>query len=329
VSHGGRRAWIVGLLAAAGLAAAAAPAFAADPEPAALAIAIAPFERSAPPDAAVPDVEVLLADRLGTRGVQRVVGPAQLDVAADAEPSPEVVRTWAQQAAVTSVVVGRITRIGNQVSVDVRLRAGDTGAVVGTYVVEIPSPERLEGAVDQLADQLLAASGAGAGVAPAVAAAGPEPGAGTAPKADNPFGIRFASDRPVSIRSDELEAVKTEGTRRLLFTKNVVVVQDDVTIRSNRLEAFYPPEASQPERLVAMGAVRMTQGETEARCDQATFERASDMLICTGRAELRDGDDCVAGDSIEFDLGADTVKVKGGARVHIGGEGSPVAGSCR
>jgi len=319
--------WISVAFVQAGSAADAAEAAAADPERAALAIAVAPFDREAPAGAAVPEVERLLADRLGTQGVRRIVGPAELAVKPDAEPTADAIRAWAEQADVSAVVVGRITRIGNQVSVDVRLRSGDTGAVIGTYVAEIASPEKLEAAVEELAAQILVAAGEPA--PPEVAAAAPRDGVDMATKGDNPFGIRFSSDRPVSIRSDELEAVKTKGSRRLLFTKNVVVTQDDVTIRSNRLEAFYPPETSQPDRLVAVGGVRMTQGATEARCDEATFERAKDMLICRGQAELRDGDDCVAGEWIEFDLKADTVKVKGGARVHIAGDDSSVSGGCR
>ena len=111
---------------------------------ASIAIAVAPFERDAPPGAALPDIETLLADRIGTQGVQRVVGPGELAVEADAEPADETVRAWAKQAEVAVVVVGRITRIGNQVSVDVRLRSGETGEVAGTYVAEVLDAERLE-----------------------------------------------------------------------------------------------------------------------------------------------------------------------------------------
>jgi len=148
----------------------------------------------------------------------------------------------------------------------------------------------------------------------------------TPPAAPNPtsggdaFGIHFDSDRPVSIRSDELESSKINGTRRLLFTKNVVVEHDDLTIRSRRLEAFYPPETSQPSRMIASGKVSLTNGEYDARCDEATYEREADTLTCRGHAEMREGDDCVAGQWIVFDLNTDTVKVGGGATVVLGGE---------
>jgi lipopolysaccharide transport protein LptA len=286
------------------------------PQASSIAIAVAPFERDAPPGAALPDIETLLADRLGTQGVQRIVGPGELAVEADAEPADETVQAWAKQADVAVVVVGRITRIGNQVSVDVKLRSGETGEVASTYVAEVLRAERLEPAVDRLARQILDGAGdflqPGASDDPPASPAPPEP-------AGNSFGINFDSGRPISIRSDELEAIKTDGVRRLLFTNNVVVTQDDTTIRSDRLEAVYPAKTSQPDRLVASGRVRMTQGEREARCDEATYERDKELLICRGNAELREGEDCVVGEWIEFDTEAETVNVKGGARVVIGG----------
>jgi lipopolysaccharide transport protein LptA len=281
-----------------------------------IAIAVAPFEHDPPSGAAMPDVATLLADRLDTQGVQRVVGPSELAVEADAEPADETVQAWAKQVEVAVVVVGRVTRIGSQVSVDMRLRSGATGEAAGTYVAEVFGAEQLETAVDRLASQII--EGAGDFPRSGVSAAPPASPAPSKPVA-NPFGISFDSDRPISIRSDELEAIKNGGARRLLFTKNVVVTQDDVTIRSNRLEAFYPPDTNQPDRLAASGRVRMTQGDREAHCDEATYERAEDLLICRGNAELREGEDCVAGQWIEFDTAAETVNVKGGAKVFIGG----------
>jgi lipopolysaccharide transport protein LptA len=287
-------------------------------------IGVVPFERNAPPGASVPEVAQLLADRMSTLGVEKVVGPAEFEVAADAEPDDATVVVWSEEAAVASLVTGRITRIGNQLSVDVRLRSGSTGAVVGTYVAEIATPAELDSVVDGLANQILEGA-APAGGAPAVSAA-----RGAAPSGSGTFGMAFDSDRPLSIHSDELQSIRNGESRKFVFTKNVVVVQDEMTIRSNRLEAIYPPKSSHPSRMVATGRVRMTNGDNEARCDQATYERAKDMLVCRGNAELQEGADCVTGNWIEFDLAAETVKVGGGATVVLGGEnGGSSRGACR
>jgi lipopolysaccharide transport protein LptA len=299
---------------------------AAEPEPvsvAAVSIAVAPFERRAGPDVVLPDIDQLLADRMGTRGVGKIVGPAELSVEADAEPTAETVRAWSKQAGVGALVVGRITRIGVPVSVDVRLRSASTGEVLGTYVAEVLKPDQLESVVDDLVRQVLDGAGeASPNGAPAVSAAPSE-------ASDGAFGISFDSDRPMSIRADQLETVRSSGARKLLFKQNVVVSQDDVTIKSNRLEAFYPPDSSQPERLVATGHVRMSNRTNEARCDRATYERSKEMLVCRGNAELREGDDCVAGEWIEFDLESETLKVGGGAKAVIGGDAASPEGACR
>jgi lipopolysaccharide export system protein LptA len=288
-----------------------------------LTIGVAPFERRSAPDIVLPPIDQLLADRIGTRGVGKIVGPEQIAASADAEPSSEDVKAWSSQAGVAALVVGRITRIGIPVSVDVRLHSAATGEVLGTYVGEVLEPEQLDAVVDDLALQVLAgAAGSAPEDAPAVSAA-------PSPKSEGAFGIAFDSDRPVSIRADQLESVRSNGARKLLFTNNVVVVQDDVTIHSNRLEAFYPPESSQPEKMVATGRVRMKSPKNEARCDRATYEKSKDMLVCRGNAELREGGDCVAGEWIEFDLESETVRVGGGAKVVIGGSGAPRQGSCQ
>ena len=133
-----------------------------------------------------------------------------------------------------------------------------------------------------------------------------------------PFGVGLPdSDQPISIRADELEAVSREGARTLIFTANVRVEQADVRIESDRLEAHYPKGEKQPDRLVATGHVRLTQKTVEARCDNATYERIAQLFSCEGNAELRDGDNRVAGAVIEFDLEREIVRVKGGASVLI------------
>jgi len=173
-------------------------------------------------------------------------------------------------------------------------------------------------------DEPPAAVGVTGAVAPV---AGTPPGE---PKAQgDSFGFRFDGDRPVSIRSDELQSTQSNGSRTIIFTENVVVVQDDIKILSHRLEAYYPPETNQPSRLIATGDVRMSDARKVVRCDHATYERAKDRLICRGNADLSDDEDCVAGEWIEFDLLAETIKVGGGARVLLGGEDSnPRAGGC-
>jgi lipopolysaccharide export system protein LptA len=96
-------------------------------------------------------------------------------------------------------------------------------------------------------------------------------------------------------------------------------------IRSERLEAFYPPNGSQPERIVAIGSVSMKQAGRLARCAQATFYRKDDRIVCIGDvAEVEQGCDIVRGREIVFHTASQLLKVKGSADVRI----NPDADGC-
>lgn len=279
-------------------------------------IGVAPFEGVAPPGAGVPDLATLLADRLGTRGVGRIVGPAQLGAGTNPEPQAAEVKSWASEANVEAIVVGRTTRIGEQLSVDVHLRSGATGGVAGTYVAEIAGPDDLEGAVDRLAADVIGGTmDLRSGERPPAVASAPSPASrATGEKA--PFGFD-SGGAPLSIESDELEAYQKQGARRLLFQKNVRVRQGDLRLTSAKLEAVYPADSSQPDRLTATGNVILVQGTRNARCDTAIYDRGKAELICLGSAVYREGDNRLSGDRIEIDLETERVRVKGGASVLI------------
>jgi len=301
----------------------------ASPPPAAeaprVAIGVAAVESVGSATGPGPDVARLLADRIGTRGVNAIVGPGELGAASSAEPTPAQIQAWAAAAGVSTIAVGRVTWIGGRQSVDVRLRTGDSGGLLGTFVAEAKTPEELASGLDRLAGEIVDATVAwlktGVSAAPPSHAQIPPRDETREPKPprdekENPFGLGgFDSDQPLSIHSGELEASQTGGARRLVFIKGVRVEQADMKLESARLEAFYPEKASQPERLVATGGVRVVQGTREARCDQATYYRSEERLVCDGHAELRDGEDRVTGALIEFDLAAERVVVKGGATV--------------
>jgi lipopolysaccharide export system protein LptA len=167
------------------------------------------------------------------------------------------------------------------------------------------------------------AAGAAAG-APAgseetpAAAAEPEAASPVPSAASGRFGVDLDRRQPLEIRADEFEAAPGEGGgKRFTFRRNVEVTQADLSIRAERLDAYYGPKSKDPERLEASGNVIVVQGDREARCETATYLRESDSLVCRGAAELRDGRDRVRGQVIEFDLAAEIVTVTGGAELEL------------
>ncbi|MGE4608983.1 MAG: LptA/OstA family protein [Myxococcota bacterium] len=281
----------------------ASPAFAESAADARVGVAL--FETAGPPSIELPDVATLLADRIGTLGVARIVGPAKLAAAADASPSDTTVTELASRAGVDVIVVGRTTQIGGQLSIDVRLRSATTGKHVATYVGEVGRTHQLASVVETLAGQVID------GTVELWASAHP-PAVSAQKPAPKPERQRrpFDNDKPISIKSNSLEATDVEGRRRLVFTGNVRVTQDDVKMTSDSLTATYPNGESQPSEMVARGGVRVMQNSQEVRCDTGTYKRREAKLMCCGHAELRDGADRVRGSCIEFDLNGETVRVE-------------------
>lgn len=158
------------------------------------------------------------------------------------------------------------------------------------------------------------------GAAAAQVPADPAPAGGTTEQGVSMFPIK--GDKPLSIRSDELEAIEEGGRRRLLFTRNVNIEQGDLRVHSDRLEALYPPGGNQPDKLVANGHVKVSQLDKTMLCDAATFYQAEDRLVCSGSAELIQGADRVRGREIEIFIKQNRVKVKGGAVVNVAADSS-------
>ena len=325
-----------------------------------LSIGVAPFERVGDLGRDVPDVSLMLARRLSTLGVQKVASPVDVGGTALADPDARTAAEQAQRAGVGAMVVGRVTGLGGKLSIDARLRDGGSGAPIGRRVfVEVAKPRDLAAGVDQLADQVIAQANeapvrtVAAPVAPAPAPAEAKaptaaPSVGAAPDAAAPAkppapavekaqaqkagagAAGFDSDAPITIKSDVLDVFEEGGQRRFVFAGNVRAKQADLAIRSEKLEAFYPPGGSQPERIVAIGSVTMQQAGRSARCAQATFYRKDDRIVCIGDvAEVEQGCDIVRGREIVFHTASQLLKVNGAADVRINpdakGCGGPAA----
>ena len=90
-----------------------------------------------------PKIQVLSQDTV-SRAVEEVGGPRAF------EDSPELFHQWVRRTEADEVVVGRITRAGPGLHIEVQLREAATGDVLDTMVLEVPSEEDLLPRVDDL-----------------------------------------------------------------------------------------------------------------------------------------------------------------------------------
>ena len=282
-------------------------------------VGVAAFERVAARGQVVPDVASRLAQRLGTRGLDKVVGPVELGVAPASNPSPGDVSGWAKDAGVGAVVVGRTTRLGRSLSVDARLYDAQGGMVGAPLVEEVTRVEDLGRAIEALADQVVERVGQDgtppvASRPPGTAVASASPSAAPAPAKTG----RYDENSPISIKADQLESQNDGDSRKFLFRGHVRAVQDDLVVLSDRMVAFYPPGHSSPDRMVATGHVRLEQTDRVAFCKKAIFYRADQRVVCTGNlAELEQDCDRVRGEKITFHLDTEVMHVSGAADVRL------------
>jgi lipopolysaccharide transport protein LptA len=285
-------------------------------------VGVAPFEVQ-PAGQQAPDLGTLLANRLATRGVGRVVGPAELAAPARFELTPAEAQGLARAAGIDAIVVGRTTRVGSVLSVHAKLIDGRSGKLLGTPVVEEAArPEELGRAIDRLTgsvlDRLSERPGAVGAEGPA-AAPGPNPKERPGPGSKERAGASFERGKPLSIQSDELESrLEADGRRHLVFTGHVRAEQGELKLVADHLEAFSAQGESEPDRLTARGHVTIQQGARVARCAEADFFRREERVVCTGQlAEIEQACDRVRGPKIVFHLGSERLEVEGGADVQI------------
>lgn len=273
-------------------------------------IAAAESEREAAAELTAAIAEELAADEdLAAEAIPATPDASRVDA--------ERVRAWSQASNGAPVLVGEVDSGAARIA----LRSGHSGGVIDSWEIgRALDPGEIERALASVRIAVLR---------PATPAVSSEPAAAEGDV--EPAGLR--TDEPISIRSEQLDVVSREGRRHLVFRDHVVVRQGDVELRANQLDAFYAAGDSQPERLVARGAVEVAQGERVAHCDEAIYEREQNSIVCTGRAELVQGCDVVRGERLEFDLAREHFRVTGAASVELGGEGeacparSPEAGN--
>jgi len=241
-----------------------------------------------------------LAHALRTDGAFQVSRVAD----SDAPTGPaRAAREWALEANSDAVVIARLE--SGQLWTE--LRSAHSGGLLGGWTV---APQLESAAMDALQQSIRGALG----VPPLDRAAA----ATLAPDSDSteePLIASLRTDGPISIKSEQLDVASSNGNRHLVFKRDVRVLQGDIELRTEKLEAFYEAGQSQPARLIAIGGVRVIQGERVASCDKATYVRADQRIVCSGHASVVDGCDVVRGGRIEFDLEYEQFTVMGAASV--------------
>ena len=89
--------------------------------------------------------------------------------------------------------------------------------------------------------------------------------------------VTITSDGPMEI--DQVSSLAT-------FEDNVVAVQEDRTLKADRMEIYFDTKMNQIDRMVCIGNVSIVQGENQSYAQRAVYTAKEQKLTLTGRPKL-------------------------------------------
>ncbi|MDT8421593.1 MAG: lipopolysaccharide transport periplasmic protein LptA [Desulfuromonadales bacterium] len=119
-----------------------------------------------------------------------------------------------------------------------------------------------------------------------------------------------ASGAPIDVSAERLDVDDQAGTA--IFSGQVVVKRDDMTIHAETLTLYRDSRSGQVERIEASGGVRVVQLDRVGTAREASFNQLQETLVLTGEASIRQGQNLVTGDEIVLYLKENRSLVKSG-----------------
>lgn len=115
---------------------------------------------------------------------------------------------------------------------------------------------------------------------------------------------------PVRVDADEVQYAFQRREVTFSGKRPVTLVRDDANLSCRRIVAL-TDEAGQIMTATCTGDVRFSRGLRTVTCEHATFDNATDRVVCEGNAVLRDGATEAHGTRLVYDLRADEAKLEG------------------
>jgi lipopolysaccharide export system protein LptA len=128
-------------------------------------------------------------------------------------------------------------------------------------------------------------------------------------------GFEFNKKDPIYITSDWMEVDQKKST--ITYKGRVVMVQADMTMRSEALTAHYDPEMKRIDQIVAQGKVNATQGDRVAIGERAVFDDKAKTVTLTGNPVMRQGNNQVSGTKVIYFIEQDRAVAEGDGKVRV------------
>ncbi|HKY06756.1 MAG TPA: lipopolysaccharide transport periplasmic protein LptA [Candidatus Binatia bacterium] len=128
-------------------------------------------------------------------------------------------------------------------------------------------------------------------------------------------GFEFNKKDPIYITADWMEVDQKKNT--ITYKGRVVTIQNEMTMRSETLTAYYEPEMKQMKQIVAEGKVNATQGNRVATGDKAVFDDKAKTVTLTGSPVMRQGNSQVSGAKVVYYIEQDKAIAESDGKVQV------------
>lgn len=128
--------------------------------------------------------------------------------------------------------------------------------------------------------------------------------------------LKQDESQPVEITSNQLEVDQAAGTA--IFTGDVVVVQGELRLSSERVEAVYSQTAEGGQggisSIHATGNVVIASGSIGVQAKEAVYSMESDQIVMTGDVVVTQQGSTITGQKLVVNVGAGTGRMEGRVR---------------
>ena len=125
----------------------------------------------------------------------------------------------------------------------------------------------------------------------------------------------FNKKDPIYITADWMEVDQKKNT--ITYKGRVVTIQNEMTMRSETLTAYYEAEMKQMKQIVAEGKVNATQGNRVATGDKAVFDDKAKTVTLTGSPVMRQGNSQVSGAKVVYYVEQDKAIAESDGKVQV------------
>ena len=104
----------------------------------------------------------------------------------------------------------------------------------------------------------------------------------------------------LEITSDRMRS--ENGGQKIIFSGNVAVTKEGMSITSDILEVYNTPDKKQTQEIVAIGNVKISRGDKKAKGDRAVYLEHIQKIILTGnpKAVAWEADNIIEGREMIF-----------------------------